>query len=743
MTVDQWHRAQELFEQALALDPEAQERFLDDQCHGDDELRTDVKSLLDHNNQAVTGFLCPPAPRAGKKSPVDEPDPLIGKRVGQFTIQRVVASGGMGTVYEARQERPNRTVALKIMKMWATSRAALKRFEFESQVLARLTHPNIAQVYEAGTHEGPSPNSGVPYFVMEFVSGARTIIEFAEEEQLDLAQRLELFCQVCDAVHHGHQRGIIHRDLKPANILVTDDPSQAEINKRRRRGFVKVIDFGIARATDSDVAVTTMRTDVGQLVGTLQYMSPEQCEADPLGLDTRSDVYSLGVVLFELLCGRLPYDVRDSAIHQAARTICEHPPERPADLNRKLKGSLEAILLKALEKDRNRRYESAAELGADLRRYLNREPITARRPTLWTKGVRWMTVHPVLSTAIICSLMAGMVFASTYASLWYLNRRPHRMELSEDGREARVLTRSGNEIRAWRADVDRQIVFAEMVQRPAEIGGGKLAILGYGVSEADSNAGNLCAYAERDAFQEVLWCHGVEPSEMPKDLIEASEPSRRAFAVKWAGIFDVFEEVPGKEIVVVFTHSYSRRSIRIYDLGGHNLYEVWHDGGVAVNGVWLSAERILVFHGDSSYASWDDRGYPGLNDPKPHVVFGLRPQFGLVDRAYFSELTIGPEGRPLWYKCLWPPDTMDTTDAVSVIPSRAPHDRTRTFEVALDVDLEKDARISWTVDATGTEVPKSRIEGDGYFFYKDKLPNPKQFKLADLPPVVAQSEARD
>ena len=247
-------------------------------------------------------------------------------RIGHYHIKRVIASGGMGTVYEATQEKPRRTVALKLMRHGIASRSALRRFEYESQILARLRHPGIAQVYEAGTHRDDSGT--VPFFAMEYIVGAKPITQYVKEKKLGARQRMELFAQVCDAIHHGHQKGIIHRDLKPSNILVD------------ATGQVKIIDFGVARSTDSDLAVTTLQTDIGQLVGTLQYMSPEQCEADPHNIDTRSDVYALGVVFYELLCGRLPYNVTRMAMHEATRIIREQQPTRLTTIDKALKGDI-------------------------------------------------------------------------------------------------------------------------------------------------------------------------------------------------------------------------------------------------------------------------------------------------------------------------------------------------------------------------------------------------------------------
>ncbi len=296
---------------------------------------------------------------------------VLPKKVGRFHVKRVIASGGMGVVYEAIQQHPGRSVAVKVMKHGVASRSAMRRFEYESHILARLRHPGIAQIYEAGTHDDPgAPGGPVPFFAMEYIPGAKPITGYAKEKKLPTRRRLELFANVCEAVHHGHQKGIIHRDLKPSNILV--DPE----------GHVKIIDFGVARGTDSDMAITTIQTGLGHLIGTLQYMSPEQCAADPHDLDTRSDVYTLGVVLYELLSDKLPYDVSNTPVFESTRVIREQQPTRLSTADATLKGDTETIVLKALEKDRERRYQSATELAQDIRRYLVGEAIIARPPSI-------------------------------------------------------------------------------------------------------------------------------------------------------------------------------------------------------------------------------------------------------------------------------------------------------------------------------------------------------------------------
>jgi len=283
-------------------------------------------------------------------------------RIGRYRIVRLLGEGGMGAVYEAEQEQPKRIVALKVIKSSLASPSLLRRFEQESEALARLHHPGIAQVYEAGTADS---GTGVqPFFAMEFIAGGQPLTQHADAHHLNTRHRLELMAEVCDAVHHAHQRGIIHRDLKPANILVDE------------HGRPKILDFGVARVTDSDTQATR-QTDLGQLIGTLAYMSPEQALADPLDLDTRSDVYALGVILYELLAGKLPYTLSNK-LHEAISTIREQDPAPLSSVSRTYRGDIETVVAKALEKDKARRYASAAGLAADIRRYLKDEPIVAR-----------------------------------------------------------------------------------------------------------------------------------------------------------------------------------------------------------------------------------------------------------------------------------------------------------------------------------------------------------------------------
>jgi tetratricopeptide (TPR) repeat protein len=322
--------------------------------------------------------------------------------IGSYRIVRLIGEGGMGAVYQAEQQQPRRIVALKVIKPGWLSPGLLRRFAQESQALGRLQHPGIAQIYEAGTAETPAGTQ--PFFAMEFIRG-QSLRDYAVGHRLTPRQHLELVAKVADAVHHAHQRGLIHRDLKPGNILVDDT------------GQPKILDFGVARVTDSDTKAT-LQTDMGQLVGTLAYMSPEQVLADPLELDTRSDVYALGVILYELLAGRFPYNTTGK-MHEVVRAIRDDDPAALSSIQRTYRGDIEIIVAKALEKDKTRRYASAAELAADIRRHLQDEPIVARPPSTIYQLQKFTRRHKALVAgvaAVFVVLLAGIV-ASTWQAV--------------------------------------------------------------------------------------------------------------------------------------------------------------------------------------------------------------------------------------------------------------------------------------------------------------------------------------
>jgi formylglycine-generating enzyme required for sulfatase activity len=394
---ERWDRLAGLFERSLALNAEERSAFLVAECAGDQGLRLEVEQLLEAREGSGT-FLDPPRPALGGSRDRRDADVLLRKRIGSYRVLGIIASGGMGTVYDAEQERPRRRVALKMMRYGQTPSAA-RRFHYESEILARLKHPGIAQIYEVGIHVENVDGASVemPWFAMERVDGAKTLIEHARERGLGLEPRLELILDVCAAIGHGHEKGVIHRDIKPSNLLV-DSSSR-----------VKVIDFGVARAHGTESSVSILVTHAGELIGTFQYMSPEQIEGDTEALDVRSDVYAIGLVLYEMLCGRLPYELDGLTLSAVARTICENPPTPPRMLRPDLPRELSWIALRALEKDPKRRYESASDLADDIRRFLAHEPVLAGPPSRVYRMRKFVRRHAVIVTAAILGFVALVI----------------------------------------------------------------------------------------------------------------------------------------------------------------------------------------------------------------------------------------------------------------------------------------------------------------------------------------------
>jgi len=371
-------KADDVFYEALSLPAAGRDAFIEAKCGGDRALAGEVKTLLGCHREEDSGFLDPAElsriheARLGASGlrdavlgPRDDEQRLPeGAKVGEYIIRGVLGAGGMGVVYTAEQSSPRRTVALKVMRRGYGSRELERRFRREAEALGRLQHAGIAQIFEAGAET--VDGARVAFIAMERVDGL-ALTAHARLKGLSTNERLSLIARVADACHHAHQRGIIHRDLKPANILV--DPG----------GHPKVLDFGVARVAEGDPGLTTVHTGVGQLIGTLSYMSPEQVSGDHGDVDVRSDVYALGVVAYELLTGKLPVDVSGRSVPDAARAICESEPTRLSTIDRTLSGDVQTIVLKAIEKDKARRYESAAELRDDLERCVAGQPIRARQ----------------------------------------------------------------------------------------------------------------------------------------------------------------------------------------------------------------------------------------------------------------------------------------------------------------------------------------------------------------------------
>ncbi len=445
---DEWQRIWDLFHAALERPIAHRGEFLDAACGDDDELRSRVDKLLGAHESVDDSLFSAVPPVLTDETDIEMPaEPEQGDEIGPYILDEIIGEGGMGLVYRAHQTRPvRREVALKLLQLGMTTREIVARFDAERQALAVMSHSTIAKIFDAGTTE-----SGRPFVVMEYVDGT-PVTTYCDAERLSIDARLRLFLEICDGIKHAHQKGIVHRDIKPSNILVTREGDAV---------VPKIIDFGIAKATEQKLSEETVHTRIGTMIGTPGYMSPEQAGVVPLDVDVRADVYSLGVLLYELLVGVLPFESITTAkgMLELQEAIRDEEPKRPVQrlssvsqddleelsrerkirpsaLRRRLDGDIAWILLKSMDKDRTRRYASVAELSADVSNLLEGLPVKARAPTRRYRAGRFVRRHRVGVTvaSAVSLLLVSFAVVMTIQSI-RLQRALEETELERNRAE--------------------------------------------------------------------------------------------------------------------------------------------------------------------------------------------------------------------------------------------------------------------------------------------------------------------
>jgi len=535
-------KLQEIFEHVIDLERAQREAYLASACGNDVALRAEIEALLRAHDGAAkfmasptAGSLADSAPTADSSAAATLAPPTApirespGTRIGPYKLLQLIGEGGFGSVFMAEQEKPvSRKVALKIIKLGMDTRQVVARFEQERQALAMMDHPNIARVLDAG-----ATDTGRPFFVMELVKGD-PIVEYCDKNNLSIEDRLELFAQVCNAVQHAHTKGIIHRDIKPSNILVSTQDG---------RPHAKVIDFGIAKATASKLTEKTLFTEHKALIGTPEYMSPEQAEGN-LDIDTRTDVYSLGVLLYELLTGTTPFtgkELRSAAFGELQRIIREVEPPKPSTrishntdtlasvaakrqtepkrLGTLVRGELDWIVMKALEKDRQRRYETANGLAADIRRYLSGEAVVAAPPSTpyrFKKFVKRNKGAVLAGGAVAATLILGLA-----GTAW-------QARVARGQRDAAVAAQISEAEQRKAADAARaEAVTQEAKAKAQEAEAVKQAAEAkFQAAEAKKQA----EIAEAVATFQTEMLAAVDPNQLPRDPV-TNQPMKDAVTV--------------------------------------------------------------------------------------------------------------------------------------------------------------------------------------------------------------------
>ncbi len=636
-------------------------------------------------------------------------------RLPHFPGYHVVSQlgrGGAGRVYLATRDGSEARVAIKHLEHQHSPGDSQRAWR-ELELLAQLRAPCLPRVLDYGHHEGRI------FIVTEYLEGL-SLTAHCQAKHLDRRARVGLLVEVAAAVQTLHDHGIIHRDIKPSNVIVS------------AHGEPTIIDLGIAILLSQDVMQTL--TAEGAPLGSPAFMSPEQARGERARISIRSDVYSLGATAYLLLTGQTPHDT-DTTLHEAVRRVAQDPARPPRELDPAIPRSLEAVLQKAVSFDEGKRYATAHEFANDLRRWLQREPVLARRPGPWARMALWVRKHPIAATAITCVLLLGSTIAIIAATVWYIRGEATALFLDEDRTSATLLSRAGSVLHNWTPDSSgRYFAGASLTIRRMHPNKPRRVLIAWPHDPSSARSNALCAFPAAGSYDQALWIARVSPCDAPRTPYDWSQRNG-VLQPQSFFITDIFPGVPGDEIVVTFVHTvYSLCAVVVIDMDGQLLYLAWHDGGPA--GVhWMPEERLLIMGAENAHAYWRERGFNGIDTPYPRVLLALRPRLGHIGRSWASPDVPDPDPTLVWYRCLLPPEASDYIDVPCPQPPDAGEDASRFFRVTTDVQCDKDtAAMVWLLEANGIEIPAGRYQNDALQRLQEGLPL-SLLRFGPLPPL--------
>ncbi len=633
-----------------------------------------------------------------------------------YIIDRELGAGAGGITYLAHKQGTAARVALKVLHTNLGQGSASQRAWRELDMLQQLRVPCLPRLLDYGTTDHSL------YIATEFIEGSplnRLYENAAPLNTRELRERIMLLEHIARAAHTLHEHGVIHRDLKPSNIIVSPDDNPF------------IIDLGIALIDTPDLHQTL--TVDGTPIGTPAFMAPEQARGKHAEISTRSDIYSLGAIGYWFCTGQTPHDLTGVTLHEAIRRVGSEPPRPPRSISAQMPRQLAAVLAKACAPKRDDRYGSADEFAADLHRWLTGQAVTATTPGPWRRCTRWVGQHPILTTSIACLSIAGLVIASTFVSIWWLNQRPFQIIIDqEQGRWARMVSVSGDTLYTWESSVSGGVEFAQIVDRQDKLGGGRVIITKiHSAIQQNRNAdidGQLCVWDANDPTQ-LLWA--TKPTAPYIKSPAGRDSPTDKYPVGAVLVTDIFPERPGLEVAVCHIHTYDPTAIRVYDLAGNILFETWRWGS-ADSIYWLEDPGHLIFQGCDNTAPWSEMGYPKIKYRWPLAFFAIKPILG-QKLGWINGPAASPDAHPVWQRYLLPPIAMDYLAAVrftsSVLDNSSAPDR---FGITLTL-REGRGSLVFTLDRHGNSVGEPVVDDD-YRRFPDN-PSPSWFYFADsIPP---------